>query len=267
MVDRRSGPAWELLHFLRISRCYAALIFFSVLVVGTCLHMLNHLLAAYLLVIFLAWNLWRSLRPKRSKPPRSLLRQYCSMSAHSLALLGVFWAGSSQAGYTLGQLGFDMPLSSAGAWGLACAVLLLCGLWAIGSVIERRKTPQASAEDERKMLESSSMSPSNLEAFAFVVSILVITDGWKVLYCAWSISHKPPVRHFPPVTKPAAARVCSSLHNARHPVVGRASAGYITTGSKALSAGSSRARLSGRCYPRPRRFLESQLPVIPALGL
>lgn len=119
--------------------------------------MLNHLLAAYLLIIFPAWNLWRSKRPASDKPPRSLMRRYWTMSCHSLVLLGVLWAGASQAGYTSGQLGFDMPLSSAGAWGLGCAVLLLAGLWAIGSVIERRKTPQARAEDERKMLASSSI--------------------------------------------------------------------------------------------------------------
>jgi membrane protease YdiL (CAAX protease family) len=198
MVDRRPGPAWELLHFLRTSRCYAALIFFPALVVGTCLHMLNHLLAAYLLVIFPVWNLWRSMRLKNGKPPRSLLRQYCSMSAHSLALLGVLWAGSSQAGYTLGQLGFDMPLSSAGAWGLACAVLLLCSLWAIGSVIERRKTPQARAEDERKMLASSSIWPRNLaEAFAFAASMLIVTGGWEVLYRGFLLLVLTPVIGLP----------------------------------------------------------------------
>ena len=183
MVDRRPGPAWELLHFLRTSRCYAALIFFLALVIGACLHMLNHLLAAYLLVIFPLWNLWRTVRLKRGKPPRSLRRQYCWMSAHSLALLGVLLAGSSHAGYTLEQLGFDMPLSSAGAWGLVCAVLLICGLWAIGSMIERRKTPQARTEDERKMPASSFIWPRNLaEAFAFATSMLVVTSGWEVLY-------------------------------------------------------------------------------------
>jgi len=198
MVDRRSGPAWEFLHFLRTSRCYAALIFFPALVVGACLHMLNHLLAAYLLVIFPAWNLWRSLRPKRSKPPRSLLRQYWTMSWHSLALLGVLWAGASQAGYTLNQLGFDMPLSSAGAWGLGCAVLLLCGLWAIGSMIERRKTPQARAEDERKMLASSPIWPRNLaEAFAFAASMLIVTGGWEVLYRGFLLLVLTPVIGLP----------------------------------------------------------------------
>jgi membrane protease YdiL (CAAX protease family) len=160
--------------------------------------MLIHLLAAYLLVIFPVWNLWRSLRPKSGKPPRSLLRQYCSMSAHSLALLGVLWAGSSQAGYTLNQLGFDMPLSSAGAWGLGCAVLLLGGLWAVGSVIERRKTAQAREEDERKMLASSSLWPRNLaEALAFAASTLILTGGWEALYRGFLLLLLTPVIGLP----------------------------------------------------------------------
>jgi hypothetical protein len=79
------------------------------------------------------------------------------MSRHSLGLLGVLCFGASQAGYTSNQICFDMSLSIAGTRGLGCAVLLLCGLWAIGSVTERRKTPQARAEDERKMLASLSI--------------------------------------------------------------------------------------------------------------
>ena len=160
--------------------------------------MLNHLLAAYLLIIFPAWNLWRSVRPASDKPPRSLMRRYWTMSCHSLVLLGLLWAGASQAGYTSGQLGFDMPLSSAGAWGLGCAVLLLAGLWAIGSVIERRKTPQARAEDERRMLASSSIWPRNLaEAFAFAVSMLIVTGGWEVLYRGFLLLVLTPVTGLP----------------------------------------------------------------------
>ena len=74
--------------------------------------MLNNFLAVFLLVIVPALNLWRSLRPKSEKPERPLLRRYWTMSWHSLVLLGVLWVGSSQAGYTLDDLGFDgFPLA------------------------------------------------------------------------------------------------------------------------------------------------------------
>ncbi|QOY96125.1 CPBP family intramembrane metalloprotease [Massilia sp. UMI-21] len=145
--------------------------------------MLNNLLALFLLLVFPALNLWRSLRPKKDRPPRPLLRRYWTMSWHSLALLGLLWVGAWQAGYTPRQLGFDLPLSRAGAWGLAGAVLLLAGLVVAGKLIERRKTPQARAEDERKMLNASMPWPRNrAEALAFGASMLVMTAGWEVLY-------------------------------------------------------------------------------------
>lgn len=160
--------------------------------------MLNNLLAVFLLVIFPALNLWRSLRPKSDKPPRPLLRRYWTMSWHSLALLGVLWVGASQAGYTLDDLGFDIPLSSAGAWGLGFAVLLLAGLWVAGSIIEGRKTPQARAEDERKMLESPLPWPRDrAETLAFATSMLIMTGGWEVLYRGFLLLLLTPVTGLP----------------------------------------------------------------------
>lgn len=114
--------------------------------------MLNILLAAYLLIVSPAFNLWRSLRPKSNKPPRSLMLRYWSMSWQPLVLLAVLSAGSWQAGYALRDIGFDIPLSRAGFWGLCFAVLLLGGLWLVANIIERRKTPEARAESERKVL-------------------------------------------------------------------------------------------------------------------
>lgn len=81
--------------------------------------MLNILLAAYLLIVSPAFNLWCSLRPKSSKPPRSLMHRYWSMSWQPFVLLAVLWAGSWQAGYTLRDIGFDIPLSRAGVWASA----------------------------------------------------------------------------------------------------------------------------------------------------
>lgn len=145
--------------------------------------MLNNFLTIFLLVIFPGLNLWRSLRPKNDKPSRPVLQRYWTMSWQSLALLGVLWVGSSKAGYTLHELGFDVPLSSAGTWGLIFAVLLLAGLWVAGNLVERRRTPEALAEDDEKLLESSFPWPCNLkEASAFAVSMLIVTAGWEVLY-------------------------------------------------------------------------------------
>lgn len=145
--------------------------------------MLNILLAAYLLIAFPALNVWRSLRPKSDEPPRTLLLRYWSMSWQALVLLTVLWAGSWRAGYTLHDIGFDRPLSRAGAWGLCFAVLLLSGLWAAGSIIERRKTPQARAENERKLLDSSFPWPRNgSETLAFVISMSLMTAAWEILY-------------------------------------------------------------------------------------
>jgi membrane protease YdiL (CAAX protease family) len=145
--------------------------------------MLNILLAAFLLIVFPAFNLWRSLRPKSNKPPRSLMLRYWSMSWQPLGLLAALWAGSWQAGYSLRDIGFDIPLSRAGAWGLCFAVLILGGLWLVANVTERRKTPEARAESERKVLDSSFPWPrSGREIVAFIVSISIMTAAWEILY-------------------------------------------------------------------------------------
>lgn len=145
--------------------------------------MLNILLAAYLLIVSPAFNLWRSLRPKSNKPPRSLMLRYWSMSWQPLVLLAVLWAGSWQAGYALRDIGFDIPLSRAGFWGLCFAVLLLGGLWLVANVIERRKTPEARVESERKVLDSSFPWPRNgSEILTFIMSTSIMTAAWEILY-------------------------------------------------------------------------------------
>lgn len=145
--------------------------------------MINILLATYLLIISPALNLYRSLRPKRDKPTRALMPRYWSMSCQVLTLLAVLWAGSWQAGYTLQDLGFDLPLSKAGVWGLCFTVLLFGSLWTVGYIIERRKTPQVRAENERKLLDSSFPWPRNgRETLAFVTSMSLMTGAWEILY-------------------------------------------------------------------------------------
>lgn len=145
--------------------------------------MLNNLLAVFLLFIFPSLNLWISLRPKKDKPPRALLRRYWSMSWQSLALLAVLWVGSAQSGYALRDLGFDIPLSHTGAWALGFAVLLLTGLLVAGHIIEHRKTPEARAKSENEILDSPMPWPRNTtEVLAFATSMFIMTAGWEVLY-------------------------------------------------------------------------------------
>lgn len=145
--------------------------------------MLNSLLAAYLLIVAPALNMWRSLRPKSDKPPRAPMLRYWSMSWPVLLMLGVLWVGSRQAGYTARDIGFDVPLSRTGAMGLGFAILLLGGLSLAGNIIEHRYTPEARAENERKLLDSSFPWPrTGVEALIFALGMSIMTAGWEILY-------------------------------------------------------------------------------------
>ncbi|MBV6319841.1 CPBP family intramembrane glutamic endopeptidase [Duganella violaceipulchra] len=145
--------------------------------------MLNILLATYLLIIGPSLNMWRSLYPKKDKPPRAQMLRYWSMSWPVLVMLGVLLIGSWQAGYTVRDIGFDMPLSNAGAWGLGFSALLLGGLFVAGSIIEHRYTAETRAKNERKLLDSPFPWPHTAaETAAFVVSMTLMTAGWEVLY-------------------------------------------------------------------------------------
>ena len=145
--------------------------------------MLNILLATYLLIIAPSLSMWRSLNPKSDKPPRALMLRYWSMSWQVAVMLGVLLAGSWQAGYTARDLGFDVPLSNAGAWGLGFSVLLFSGLFVAGSIIERRYTAETLAEHERKLLDSPLPWPrTGIETVAFVASMTLMTAGWEILY-------------------------------------------------------------------------------------
>ena len=192
--------------------------------------MLNNFLALFLLVIFPALNLWRSLRAS-DKPPRPLLRRYWTMCWRSLVLLGVLWIGAGQAAYTPRALGFDMPLSTAGTWGLVFAVLLLVALWIGGAVFERRKTPEARAEDERKLLDSSLPWPRNsTEALAFAASMFIMTAGWEVLYRGFLLLVLTPVMGLVPaiVVSALAYGIGHGYHNPKQ-LIGSVVSAFVFT--------------------------------------
>ncbi|WP_432377959.1 hypothetical protein [Duganella sp. P38] len=144
--------------------------------------MLNSLLAAYLLLVLPAQNMWRSLRPKADGPPRALMRRYWTMIWKTVVMLALLAAGSWQAGYGARDLGFDLPLSNAGAWGMGFAVALFAILLAANRIMERRSAPEKRVEAERKLLASSFPWPrTGPEALAFIVSISLMTAGWEIV--------------------------------------------------------------------------------------
>lgn len=145
--------------------------------------MLIKLLAVYLLLVVPARNVWHSLRPASGKPVPSRLRRYWSMSWEVVLLLGVLAVGCWQAGYSARDLGFDLPLSAAGVWGLVFAGLLFVGLNIASSIMERRFSPEKRQEADRKLLDSPFPWPrTRAEIVAFVASITVMTAGWDILY-------------------------------------------------------------------------------------
>lgn len=145
--------------------------------------MLNSLLAAYLLLVLPAQNMWRSLRPKADGPTRALMRRYWTMIWKTVVMLALLAAGSWQAGYGARDLGFDLPLSNAGAWGMGFAVALFAILLAANRIMERRSAPEKRVEAERKLLASSFPWPrTGPEALAFIVSISLMTAGWEIVY-------------------------------------------------------------------------------------
>lgn len=116
--------------------------------------LLTFLLAFYLILIGPGLNLWRSLRPRAERPERTPMRRYWLMSRGVLVMLAVLAIAMAYNGHGLHDLGFDLPLSPAGAWGLLFAAVLMAGLVGAALVMEARQTPQARAESERKLLEA-----------------------------------------------------------------------------------------------------------------
>lgn len=199
--------------------------------------MLNLLLALYLLILFPVLNLWRSLRPKKQKPVRPRWQRYWSLSWHALALLAVLALGSKQAGYGMPELGFDLPLSTAGAWGLGFAVLLVGGLFVAGTFLDARKSPEVRAAQERKLLESPLPWPRTpAEAIAFGASMTLMTAAWEILYRGFLLRLLAPMVGLP-VAIAASALAYGAGHGYKNPkqLIGSVISAFVFTIAYALT--------------------------------
>lgn len=145
--------------------------------------MLNILLASYLLAVAPATSQWRSWRGRGTKPAASLASRYWSMSWKVLVLLALLWLGARDAGYTAAQLGFDIPVSRAGTWGLVFVPVLLAGIALAGILSERGNTPESRVDLERRALASPFPWPrTRMEVLGFALSITLMCAAWEILY-------------------------------------------------------------------------------------
>ncbi len=134
---------------------------------------LDLLLAALLLAVFPAWQLWRSLTGG-ARPRPSRLRGYLRTSAiiaALLALLAVCWISEVRDG---ASLGLDIPPSTDGLVGLAIAAAAIAGLIVPTLLMKPRK--------EWLTLGDELMPRTSVETAAFVLMTLLIGCGWEILY-------------------------------------------------------------------------------------
>lgn len=146
--------------------------------------MFELLFAFYLVIVMPAQALWRSLRPRPTRPALPPLRDYWRQCRHVGLLLAVLLAVAWQAGRSLGDLGLDIPLSMPGLWGLCAAAGVLAAIHAAGLVMERRMTPEARAEQARKMAANDSFPwpATPTETAAFVGCVTLMCVAWELLY-------------------------------------------------------------------------------------
>lgn len=143
------------------------------------------LLAAYLLGFMPARSLWQSLN---NSPASERTSRYSTTIAEIAMLLKGLVLVSFLAGRSAESLGLDWPLSGAGLWGLAGAVVVLAGLWLASNMSGRSLTAEQRAEREAKVLEHDAMPTTGHELRMFLLTSLFVGAGWELLYRGFLLS-------------------------------------------------------------------------------
>lgn len=141
--------------------------------------MLESLLAAYLLIIMPARSLWRSMNDSATSARAS---RYWKTIAEIAALLKALALISFLGGPSMDSLGLDWPLSRAGFWGLAGALVVLAALWLASNMSSKSLTGDKRAELEAKAMENDAMPQTASELRMFFVTSLFVGVGWELLY-------------------------------------------------------------------------------------
>ena len=143
--------------------------------------MLDWLLAFYLLIIMPCTQMWRSFHQK-DKPVLARTAGYRKFAGKMLILLAVLGVSCWQAGRGPAALGLDIPLSTAGAWGLVATVILLVAIF-VGNKWFTSRLDNAKRQDlSEKIRANDKMPRSGRELAAFLPMVILIGAGWELLY-------------------------------------------------------------------------------------
>ena len=151
----------------------------------------------YLLIYSPLSSIWRSRhpRPKLDLPP---LRSYWRQGRHVLVLLCVFTLVKWFGGYSLVQLGLGIPVSSGALGGLATVVLLLALMHLLGNRMDRKRTPEERIKQEEKLRDLPFPMPrTSTETLAYLVTTVVMTFTWELLYRGYLLLILTPVTGLP----------------------------------------------------------------------
>jgi hypothetical protein len=141
----------------------------------------DSILALYLIVFLPAQQLWKSFRKSKAAPKSRAQRYLKSMIGSGIALMVLvissWWLGRGPAFF-----GLDLPLTTAGLWGLWIAVILLAGLGVAGPIWEKKLDDNKRAEYLVQVHGDDTLPRTRAELRIFLVLAVVLGTGWEVMY-------------------------------------------------------------------------------------
>ncbi|HEX8613589.1 MAG TPA: CPBP family intramembrane glutamic endopeptidase [Telluria sp.] len=154
--------------------------------------MLDWLLAFYLLMILPCTQMWHSFY-RKGKPLQARTTGYRKTAAKMAVMLALLAVSCWQAGRGLGALGLDIPVSTAGLWGLAITVLLLMGLY-VGNKLVTSRLDSARRKDMLAQAKANEKMPRTARELAeFAPMVVLVGVGWELLYRGFLLMLLTPV--------------------------------------------------------------------------
>jgi membrane protease YdiL (CAAX protease family) len=159
--------------------------------------MLDFILASYLLFVLPGTQLWKSLRAKKSapEPPVAAARKarffknllFILMPVIAMAVL-LAWSGRGP-----GAIGLDIPVSTAGRWGLFIIALLFVAGW-VGTLIwERTLNEEKTAKYHADLRALEHIPKTRNELWGFLLLTICMGIGWELLYRGFLMLVLPPL--------------------------------------------------------------------------